>query len=1257
MIAAPVVLAFALATLFVSSLAQARPLAATPAITSLTPGSATAGQAFVVVIAGAHFETSAIVKLNGRALAISSAVSDVITATASTGQFTTTGAFPLVVVTSQGEVTGTFQIVAGTPQLSVAPASLTVNAGSSVPFVAAVADIFGNAVTTDTVQWSSSVGTFSPNPGNTTTYTPPSTPATYLITATLQSTGQKVERQVTVQAGPATQIQLEPAASPINLVAGNTVVFTATLLDAANNPTPNGAVTWASVGGSFSGAGLTRVFSPTHIAGVSLVTATLVSNDQAQSRQVVVGPAPAAAISIDSSATSITAGNTAWFTATVRDAFGNVITAGDVTWVLANGPGSVANATPRSATFTSGAGTGTATVQASYPGLKAVTAAITVNAGPPAQLSLSPMNPTLVAGNTLAFTALVSDSFGNATSISAVEWTKVSGPGALTNAQARSVTFGSTVASPSVVRARITGASDVTTTVTVNPAGVARIALSPPSAALPVNTSQGFSAAAFDAFNNTLPAASFAWSSADTSKATVSATGGSATLSAKTVAGVFPALLRVSSGGITQTATITLTPGAPNSITLSPASAALVVSTSQTFDASVFDAWGNLVPNATLAWSVSGAPAGQIAATDADSARFTGSTVAGAYPAAVRVSTAGLSRTADITLTPGALNAVTLNPNGLTILPAGSIGIAATGRDRFGNPISGLTFNWSVVNGAGSIAPSAPGSASATFNAGTTAGSYPNAIAATTQGFTGRANVLISPDQVARIDVSPASATLQPAAQQGFFARGYDRFNNLIWPLEVSWAVSGTGLITKTGSVTATLEAGTIAGAFANAVLASTQGITGVASVSVNAGPLARIDVVPSVVAIGIGSLQPFNAAGFDAWGNPVPGFSASWSVSPASAGSFNTTAATTALFRAGNTPGIYNNAVRASNGAVNSAASVVVQPGTVAAVRVTPASASLPIGGVQVFTAAVLDGAGNPLPGLSVLWQVSPNAGTIVSSGPLTAAVRAGTTAGAFAGAVRASNGVFGAAADLAVQAGTAREMTISASPETLQTDGVSSSLIEVALTDAFGNPTGAGTPVQWEIVQCSGACVLSETSSQADAGGRARASIRSDDRKPEGASSTLIVRATAGTLSKTVTLAGQFRPLRLWLAMLHRAAPLNNHVACTALAVTPPHTVVQPANRPFNIYRFVATGPTYRVTMKNYGTTGRLLLYRIASDTCAANGTLTVVYLGEAGIASPTSFETVFTNRFTPGQTYLLVVNTTGALTSQPYSITLQP
>ena len=578
--------------------------------------------------------------------------------------------------------------------------------------------------------------TFSANTGNTTTYTPPSTPDTYLITATLQSTGQTIQREVSVQAGPATQIMLQPATSLINIVAGDTVMLTATLLDAASNPTTNGTVNWASSGGSFNGAGFTRVFSPTNVASSYWITATLASNGQSASRQIIVSAANAASISTAQSATSITAGSTAWFTATVHDAFGNVISNGDVTWSKASGPGNVTNAPPRSATLTTGAGTGMATLQASYAGLNPVTTTISVNAGNPAQLNLSPLNPGIIAGSTIAFTALVSDSFGNTTSIGNVQWDVLSGPGALTNTQSRAATFTSTVASPSVIRAGIAGATDVTTTVNVNPAGVAKITLSPPNATLPVNASQGFSAFAYDAFNNAISNAAFAWSSADTTKATVNANGSSATLSAthhrrrfcRPAAGEQWRLHANDDDHHHARRTEQHRAVAGNRIhhrlhhTIIRCNGLRCV-------------WQCCAKHHAAVWSVNGAQVGQIPALDGDTALFTGSTVAGVYPAGVRVSTGSITQTADITLNAGALSAVTLNPNGITLLPNASIGIVATGRDRFGNPISGLTFNWNVVGGAGTITPNSPGSAGATFQASTVAGSYMNAVqASTSQG-------------------------------------------------------------------------------------------------------------------------------------------------------------------------------------------------------------------------------------------------------------------------------------------------------------------------------------------------------------------------------------------------------------------------------------------------------------------------------------------------------------------------------------------
>src|SRR5689334_23743597 len=62
-----------------------------------------------------------------------------------------------------------------------------------------------------------------------------------------------------------------------------------------------------------------------------------------------------------------------------------------------------------------------------------------------------------------------------------------------------------------------------------------------------------------------------------------------------------------------------------------------------------------------------------------------------------------------------------------------------------------------------------------------------------------------------------------------------------------------------------------------------------------------------------------------------------------------------------------------------------------VAAVRITPDSATLAMAGTMQLTATPQDGAGTPLPGRAVAWQSSNSAVATVSGKGLVAAVTAG--------------------------------------------------------------------------------------------------------------------------------------------------------------------------------------------------------------------------------------------------------------------------
>jgi len=865
---------------------------------------------------------------------------------------------------------------------------------------------------------------------------------------------------------------------------------------------------------------------------------------------------------------------------------------------------------------------------------------------------------------TTSLTAEVRDNFGNLVPSATVNWQVLTpSAGTFVSTGALNATFRTTTvagAYPNAVRATATtGTGSDTLNVTVNPGPAFNVLISPTVASMQVFSTRTFTATAVDQYNNPV-AATLTWS-ALAGSITPPATGGSITYRAGTTTGVFNDVLRVTNGAFTATADLTFTPGPVTQLALAPPSASLVVSTTQNFVATARDQYNNIVPTAVVTWSVSPAPAGSFVSTGALNATFRAGTSANVFAGAVRATTNGITATATITVTPGAPAQVTLNPNNTTLTPLGMQAFVAQLRDAYSNPISGASYAWSTV-GTGSVTPTSAGAPTATFQAGAVAGTYPGAVRATANGFTGQANVVINPSAPASIAISPSSAALGPLGTQAFTARAFDTFGNEITPIAVNWTVNSptAGNIASTGLAAATFEAGTLAGAYPAAVRASTSGVTGTANITINPGPLAHIQVSPALATLVVNQTQGFVATGYDAYDNLVPS-SFTWSVVPPIAGTFDSSSATSAIFRAGAAPNTYPDAVRAQSGAIVGAADIVIQTGTATAVQISPASATAPIGSLQLFSASVVDQFGNPVSGPGVLWQTS--IGAIESSGPYTALVRIGTTAGSFGAGLQAFFGPIAGNAAITVPADPASDLHINANPGAITTDGVSASTISVQVTDGYGNPVGAGLPVSLAIDQCAGTCALATTAANTDPSGRIATTLRSDHRSAS-AVVTSVIKVTAsmsganGAVAKSVDVNGSFTPYKAIAPAVVRDYPPNNHTSCTALRITPPQTVKQPSNVTFNIYRFTAATPSYTVIINGFASTGQLEVYRVVADNCAVNNSISVAPRAAlVPITSATQFQTALTNVFAPGASYLLVVRITAAASNTPYAITVQP
>jgi subtilisin family serine protease len=235
------------------------------------------------------------------------------------------------------------------------------------------------------------------------------------------------------------------------------------------------------------------------------------------------------------------------------------------------------------------------------------------------------------------------------------------------------------------------------------------------------------------------------------------------------------------------------------------------------------------------------------------------------------------------------------------------------------NTISGTSMASPHVAGAAAlyltVNPNAtPAQVTSALTSNATTGVITGLPASTVDGllYTG----FIGNNPVATITVTPNPATLASGATQQFTATGRDASGNVV-PITPVWSVvAGGGTIDGNGLFTA----GTVAGTYTNTVTASSGGVTGTATVTVIAGPLASIVVTPNPAFVTRGATRQFTAAGKDASGNPVA-ITPTWSV-VAGGGTINST---TGLFTAGTATGTFPNTVQASSGTVSGTATVTV--------------------------------------------------------------------------------------------------------------------------------------------------------------------------------------------------------------------------------------------------------------------------------------------------------------------------------------------
>ncbi|HEX9128442.1 MAG TPA: ice-binding family protein [Gemmatimonadaceae bacterium] len=167
-------------------------------------------------------------------------------------------------------------------------------------------------------------------------------------------------------------------------------------------------------------------------------------------------------------------------------------------------------------------------------------------------------------------------------------------------------------------------------------------------------------------------------------------------------------------------------------------------------------------------------------------------------------------------------------------------------------------------------------------------------------------------------------------------------------------------------------------------------------------GLTSTITISPTSVTLAPGGTQQFTVVAKNADGDILAIPDPIWAVSGGGG-----TITSTGLYTAGTTAGTFTNSVSVTCNGVTASATIIITPGPLTTITVTP-NPTLLIGATQQFTAVGHDANGNVV-AITPVWSTVNPPGTIVAASGL---FTAGNTTGTFPNSVRATSGtIFGTA------------------------------------------------------------------------------------------------------------------------------------------------------------------------------------------------------------------------------------------------------
>ncbi|MEM9378916.1 MAG: Ig-like domain-containing protein [Planctomycetota bacterium] len=744
--------------------------------------------------------------------------------------------------------------------IEVTPADALIAAGTSQEYVAT--GIFENGERVDmtsTVAWGSSEPAIVTLDGATATGV---APGASIVRAVDPTTGLSGSATLTVTDAALVSLAITPPAPQIALGTQVQLVATGTFTDATVQDL-TGLVDWTSSDGAIAAvvAGLVQGAG----TGAATITATDPATGIDASVTLTVTPAVLVSIGVTPALPSIALGTDQAFvaTGTYSDSTVQDLTA-SVAWSSSVG----AVATVDASGLATSAAIGATVISATDPATSiAGDTTLIVTPAELVSIAVTPVTPSIVLGTSQAFVATGTYTDATVQDLTAsVTWDS-SSPGVATIAnasgtegRATSVSAGATTVTATDHGTGIFGS----TTLTVTPAELVAIAVTPANPSIALGTDQAFTATGTytDASVQDLTT-SVTWTSSALSVATVSNAGGSQGLASSAGTGVTTITATDPATMVAGDTTLTVTPAELVSIDVTPAMPSVALGLDRAFtatgtytDASVQDL------TTAVTWSSSVLAVATISNAGGSQGLATG---AGTGVTTITATHAPTMVAGDTTLTVTAAELVSIAV--APTVPSIALGLdqafTATGTftDASMQDLT-TTVTWTSSAMAVATISNAGGSEGVASSAGTgvttiTATDPATMVAADT-------TLTVTAAELVSIAVTPATPSIALGTDQAFTATGtYTDASTQDLTTTVTWASSAAGVATISNVGGSEGVASSVAVGMST-ITATEPGtlVAGDTALSVTPAELVSIAVAAPNPAITIGSTEPFTATG-----------------------------------------------------------------------------------------------------------------------------------------------------------------------------------------------------------------------------------------------------------------------------------------------------------------------------------------------------------------------------------------------------------